>query len=169
LHDRSLVQLASDWWTIQSGDHSVHDDFIDGADDEVNQLIDDGSEEVPALIGALASIAPDGALSYIGVAILEDLAMAADFNGRVDTTIDMLVLAGLDRPIAYEILAGPYPDFLERWRVRDRFGEVFTAVQLDALYDWNGRRNRRLVMSGDGFRLADISPWFKIGQAFDEA
>lgn len=142
------ASLARRWW--------LHD--LD-AWDEVEEILD-AAEAVPALIRSLATTAPPGALSYIGVAVLESIAMQADFDGRPDTAIDDLLAADLDAPTVFEILAGPYPDFLERWQVRRRFADRFTAAQLEVLYDWGGRVNRRVVLDGEGSRLLEQSEWF---------
>jgi hypothetical protein len=140
--------LAHRWW--------LHD--LD-AWDEVEEILD-AAESVPALIRSLATTAPPGALSYIGVAVLETIAMHADLDGRPDTAIDDLLAADLDGPTVFEILAGPYPDFLERWQVRRRFADRFTAAQLEALSNWGARVNQRLVLDGEGTRLLEQSEWF---------
>ena len=128
--------------------------------EEVDRLEREEPETVPAIIRALVASAPDGALSYIGVQILEDLAELAEEEGRVDTALDVLIAAQLTPADSFEILAGPYPHYLERWRVRERFAATFTSAQLDALSDWEGRRGRRLIMDGTGIRLTGESPWF---------
>ena len=74
--------------------------------------------------------------------------------------MDILISADLDPCTTFEILSGPYPEYLERWHVRDRFSTTFSPAQIEALYDWQGRHNRRLFMDGDGVRLIDQSAWF---------
>ena len=130
--------------------------------EEVDRLEREEPESLPVLIRALATSAPDGALSYIGVQILEDLAELAEEEGRDDTAIDVLIAAQLTPADTFEILAGPYPHYLDRWGVRERFSSTFTPSQLDALLDWGGRSGRRLVMEGAGFRLTDESTWFNL-------
>ncbi len=77
--------------------------------EEVDRLEREEPESLPVLIRALATSAPDGALSYIGVQILEDLAELAEEEGRDDTAIDVLIAAQLTPADTFEILAGPYP------------------------------------------------------------
>jgi hypothetical protein len=130
-----------------------------GGWDEVNRLMHEEPETLPEIVRALAASAPVGALSYIGVQILEDLAELAEAEGGNDTAMDVLIAAQLTPADTFEILAGPYPHYLERWGVRERFASTFSAAQLDALLNWGGRRDRRLVMDGPGFRLIDRSTW----------
>lgn len=128
--------------------------------EEVDRLEREQPETLPAIIRALAATAPEGTLSYIGVQILEDLAELAEAEGGDDMAMDVLIGAQLTPAETFEILAGPYPHYLERWGVRERFASTFSAAQLDALLDWGGRSGRRLVLDGPGFRLIDESAWF---------
>jgi hypothetical protein len=128
--------------------------------DVVYDLTTYHSEAAGAVIRMLAETAPDGALSYIGVAILEDLSMDADYENGPDTTLDRLFDARLEPAVMFEILAGPYPEFLEKWDVRERFLDIFTPAQMDALYDWPTHRDHRLVLDGEGFRIEEQSAWF---------
>jgi hypothetical protein len=141
-----FADLAADCWR-------------EGVDDweEVDRLEREEPERLPAVIRALAASAPDGALTYIGVQILEDLAELAEEEGRDDIAMDVLLAAQLTPAETFEILAGLYPHYLERWGVRDRFASIFSAAQLDALLDWGGRSGRRLVMDGEGFGLIEAS------------
>lgn len=144
-----LAGLAADWWRAD-----------DDAREEADRIVLEQLQEVPALIRALAARAPEGALSYIGVTVMEDLAEAAVEAACDDTSIDLLIAAGLSPADTFEILCGPYPKYLESWGVRERFATVFSDAQLDALEDWQGRFNRRAILDGDGVRLLDVSPWF---------
>jgi hypothetical protein len=128
--------------------------------EEVDRLEREEPESIPAVIRALAASAPDGALSYIGVQILEDLAELSKAEARDDPAMDVLIAAQLSPAETFEILAGPYPEYLDRWGIRERFATTFTASQLDGLLDWGGRSGRRVVMDGVGFRLTEVSAWF---------
>jgi hypothetical protein len=120
----------------------------------------DRPEAMPALIPALVVSAPEGGLSYIGVVTLEDVAELATQRGIPDLTMDMLVAAELDASVTFEILSGPYPEYLDRWDIRDRFSTTFSPAQIDALYDWTNRRGHRLVIEGDRVGFAAQSAWF---------
>jgi len=74
--------------------------------------------------------------------------------------MDVLIAAQLKPADTFEILAGPYPEHLDQWAVRERFATVFSPAQFDALEDWAGRFNGRLVMDGSSYRLLDVSSWF---------
>jgi hypothetical protein len=145
-----FAELAIAWWLRD----------LD-ATDEVDRLAREQPQQLPSLIQALAAGAPEGALSYIGVTILEDLSELAGRDERDDPSIDVLAAADLTPADTLEILSGPYPHYLDRWRVRERFATTFSASQFDALEDWAGRLHRRLVMDGDGVRLLDQSKWFQ--------
>ena len=151
--DRMKEVLSADdaraWWEHDSD-----------AFDLVWNLTTYRSDLAGELIRVLAETAPDGALSYIGVSILEDLSMDADHENRPDTTLDRLFDARLEPAITFEILAGPYPEYLQKWGVRDRFADTFTSAQIDALYDWPAHRDHRLVLDGAGFRIEALSEWF---------
>ena len=147
--ENRFADLAANCWSSD----------LDGWD-EVNRLMHEQPETLPEIIRALVASAPDGALSYIGVQILEDLAELAEAEARDDPAIDVLIAAQLTPADTFEILTGPYPHYLERWEVRERFASTFSAAQLDVLMDWGGRSERRLVMDGPGFRLTDQSAWF---------
>lgn len=149
-HD-DFARLARERW---------QGDGTDDAFDEVMDIVDNDVESVPALLRALVDAAPDGALSFLGVTILEDLSSNAEFRDESDPAIDVLLKAGLSRNDVFEILSGPWPEYLERWDVRHRLDRLFTSAQLDALLDWDTRFNRRIEIDGDGVRLSDLSAWF---------
>jgi hypothetical protein len=148
-------RLASEWWASQGGPSTDFD-----ADYRVDALIDSHSDSMPALIKSLANTAPDGALSYIGVSVLEDMAMAAERDHRPDVVVETLFAAKLEDNVTFEILSGPYPEYLERWRVRECFAGIFTQAQMDVLMDWQGRFNRWVVIDGGSVRDLDLSAWF---------
>lgn len=156
--DRDLERLASEWWLTQRREY-VGDD--DDAFDQVFEMILNDSTELSRLLQALVRTAPEGAISYVGVAILEDLTDQADFAGRPDRAIDALLAAELNAAEMFEVLSGPYPNYLARWRVQDRLADVFTSNHLAALFDWHARLNRRIVLDGAGVRLEPHSEWFE--------
>jgi len=143
-----FAELAAAWWRRD----------VDAAD-EVDRLTTEDRQNLPTLIRALATCAPDGALSYIGVTIMEDLAELAEGRGSDDKAMDVLIAADLAPAQTLEILSGPYPQYLAKWRVRDRFAGTFSSAQFDALEDWSGRHNRRLMIDGNGVQLVDYVPW----------
>ena len=143
------AQLAAECWR-QGGDGW----------EEVDRLEREEPVSLPAVIRALVASAPDGALSYIGVQILEDLAELSKAEARDDPAMDVLIAAQLNPADTFEILAGPYPEYLDQWGIRERFATVFSPAQFDALEDWAGRFDRRLVMDGSSYRLVDESSWF---------
>ncbi|MFT4284020.1 MAG: hypothetical protein QM598_04225 [Protaetiibacter sp.] len=146
--NRDLERLARACWSR-----------ADEAWDEVRELTEE-RDRVPELIRALAAAAPEGALSYIGVTVLEDIAMDGESSGAEDGAIDALLAAELDLATSYEILSGPYPELLGRWQVRERFAHLLTPAQLDALFDWAARVRRRIVLDEEGTRLLPLSGWF---------
>ena len=125
---------------------------------EISERVD-LADGVPSIIRALALTAPEGALSYIGVWVLEDISMRADREDRPDTSIDDLLSARLDAPVSFEILSGVAPGILEKWQARERLAELFTSAQLDALYDWPTRVHHRIVIDGASTRLLPESEW----------
>jgi len=141
--------LAAAWWLRNLN-----------AADEVDRITREQQDQLPSLIRSLASGAPVGALSYIGITILEDLSDFAHDEGHDDPSIDVLIAADLPPAQTLEILSGPYRHYLDRWGVRERLATTFSSAQFDALEDWDGRRDRRLMMDGEGVRLVDSSPWF---------
>jgi len=149
MQDILTADLARAWWQ--------HD--LD-AFNHVCDLMTFHPKAAGAYIRVLAETAPDGALSYIGVAVLEDLSMDAEYEKRPDIAIDLLIEARLEPAVAFEILSGPYPHYLEKWEVRERFAHIFTPLQIDALYDWSAHRGHRLMLDGEGFRIEDQSAWF---------
>jgi hypothetical protein len=128
--------------------------------EEVDRIEREEPESLPAVIRALVNTAPDGAISYIGVQVLEDLAEHSRAEARDDPAMDVLIAAQLSPADTFEILAGPYPEHLDQWRIRERFATVFSPAQFDALEDWPARSNRRLMMDGLSYRLSDLSSWF---------
>lgn len=149
MNDDEFAELAAAWW---------RQDF--DAADEVDRITREQQEKLPSVIRSLVAGAPDGALSYIGVTILEDVSDFAREEERDDPSIDVLTAADLPPAEMLEVLSGPYRHYLDRWGVRERLATTFSPAQFDALEDWDGRRDRRLMMDGDGVRLEDSSPWF---------
>jgi hypothetical protein len=143
-----FAELAAAWWLRD----------VD-AFDEVDRITSEQQEKLPSLIRALAACAPGGGLSYIGVTIMEDLADLAEENLSEDPAMEILIAADLPSAQSLEILSGPYPHYLAKWRIREHFASIFSATQLNALEDWDGRHNRRLMIDGDGVRLVDYVPW----------
>jgi len=142
-------ELTAAWWLR---------DF--DAADEVDRITREQKERLPSLIRALVESAPDGALSYIGVTILEDLADFAVQEGGDDPSLGVLIAAKLTLADTFEILSGPYPHYLQRWGIREHLAKMFSVAQFDALEDWEGRRDQRLILDGDGVRLVQPSTWF---------
>ena len=98
-----FAELAAAWWLR---------DFE--AADEVDRITREQQEQLPSLIRSLAKGAPDGALSYVGVTVLEDVSDLAHDEGRDDPSIDVLLAADLLPSETLEILSGPYPHYLDR-------------------------------------------------------
>jgi hypothetical protein len=145
-----FADLAAAWW-LRGFD----------AADEVDRITREQQDQLPSLIRSLASGAPDGALSYVGISILEDVSDLVHDEGRDDPSMDVLIAAGLPPAEMLEILSGPYRHYVDRWGIRERLATTFSPAQFDASEDWDGRRDRRLMMDGDGVRLVDPSPWFR--------
>lgn len=107
------------------------------AADRVQDIIWNRHELVPSLLRALAETAPTGQLHMIGVGELEDLSMAASHRGIEDPTIDLLIAADIPPDALLEILSGPWPDYLERWRAAERLRGILSDAQcaeLEARY-----------------------------------
>ena len=136
--DRSdnLKAVAVEWW---------RGDGTQPAFDEVFEILNHDRQRVPLLIEALASTAPSGALSYIGV---EALRLVLD--------------SGLSPSELFLILTGAYANYLES--LDNLSGAPFSASQLAWLLD-DGATNRwaspgQTSIDGDGLRFApDQTPW----------
>jgi hypothetical protein len=103
----------------------------------------------PDLIRNLVETAPLGAISYVGTAIVEDLAL--DYKGREHVALELVLKAGLSRDQLFEVLGGCYPHYLEDLGVPARLAGFFSPAQIAWLMNADTPRlpHGRALPNGD--------------------
>ena len=116
---RKLTTIARRWWSSRGGDYAWN---------RVWDMTLHRRDLMPALINSLVETAPEGAITYVGTAIVEDLMM--DHPDRGDFILDLVLRARLSREELFEVLAGCYPHYLEALGVPTRLASVFSSDQI---------------------------------------
>lgn len=119
LSTTALNEIARGYWMDRNGIAAAR----------VDRILQDRHDVAPALLRALAMAAPAEQLPMIGVGPLETMSMDAEHSGVEDRTLELLLAAEIPAGMLVEILSGPWPHYLVRWRVADRLRGVLSDSQ----------------------------------------
>lgn len=150
MRSRKIRSIARRWWPSRGGDYDW---------ERVDRLYQ-RPDIVPDLIRNLVETAPLGAITYVGTAVVEDMAM--DYEGREHLALELVLKAGLSREQLFEVLGGCYSYYLERLGVPDRLARLFSPAQIAWLMNEDTLRlpQGRALLDGDGVRIEpDQTPW----------
>ena len=152
MRSRKLRSIARRWWPSHGGDY----------DWERVERLYQRPDIVPDLIRNLVETAPQGAITDVGTAIVEDIAL--DYEGREHVALDLVLKAGLSRDQLFEVLGGCYSHYLENLGVPDRLAGLFSPAQIAWLMNEDTLRlpRGRALLDGDGVRVdPHETPWQK--------
>jgi len=144
MRHRKLRTIARRWWPSHGGDYAWN---------RVEDLTYRRLDLVPALIRSLVDTAPEGAITYVGTAIVEDLVI--DHPQRGEFVLDLVLKAGLSREELFEVLGGCFPSYLEKLGVPTRLVSVFSPDQIEWLMNGDTLRldGGRALPEGDKVRV----------------
>lgn len=118
--------IARRWWPSVGGDRDW---------ERVNDITWHRHDQFPRLLRMLVRTAPQGGISYVGTAVIEDLVYQAEDRNEFGWVVPLILSARLDQAQTFELLTGVVPRLLNLIDARTSFAGILSATQIAWLLD----------------------------------